>query len=100
MQQYHHPDLHDESLHKRADPSPGPCHSHNDKDAICAGTLLHEQPDNIVPASQSSQDLLRRLKRGHLLRYEREEEQDELPRTSRITRIDQIKREESSVTHL
>jgi hypothetical protein len=98
VQRLHHPDLHDESLRPCTDPVPG--NNHHQSDAFCSGTPQHEQPDYLAPASPTARDLLRRLKRGHLLRYERDEdEQDATISITSVNLVDRIKREVRIFAH-
>jgi hypothetical protein len=97
VQRLYHPDLQDESLRHCVDPLA--CNQHH-RDAFCADTTQNEQPGNLAPASPSSRDLLRRLKRGHLLRYERDEEDQDVSVSASNGLVDRIKREARFLSNL
>ena len=96
VQRFEHPDLHDEPLRNVADPLPP---HNNNSDGGCTSTAPEEQTHKVGSSSPISKDLLRRLKRGLLLRYARDEDEQDSPNMEHTYLIDRIKREERSLAH-
>jgi hypothetical protein len=88
-QPIHHPDFHDESLR----------HGIGE---FGAGIVHHEQAAKMQDTPPISQHLLRRLKRGYLLQYERDEDEREEARNNvrQTSFLELLKREECTFVHL
>ena len=91
-QPIHHPDLCDEPLRDCGDAVP--C-TNSHSDTFHAGEPQNDHPDKTEPAPPTSQDFLRRLKRGYLLQYERDDDERDETRNNVHTAslTDRVKQE-------